>query len=63
MNVNEWSVVQQLPTHTEIMANITPAGFAIMYDEHEQPWLKVSLNDQDDICLVRAHRDYVQPVR
>lgn len=63
MNVNTWPVVQQFPTNTEFLANITPAGFAIMYDENENPWLKVSLDEQDEICLVRAHSDYVKPLR
>jgi len=63
MNLNAWPVVQQFPANTEFLANITPAGFAIMYYKNENPWLKVSLDEQDEICLVRAHSDYVKPVR
>jgi len=62
-NINEWPVVQQFSTDTELLANLTPAGFATLYDENENPWLKVSLDEFDTICLVRAHQEYVQPVR
>lgn len=62
MNVNEWPIVRQLPTGTELQANITPAGFALMYDENQAPWLKVSIGEHDEICLVRANTAYVQPL-
>jgi hypothetical protein len=62
MNINEWPVVQQFPPHTELLANIAPAGFATMYDENANPWLKVSLGNPEEICLVRAHTDYVKPL-
>jgi hypothetical protein len=63
MQVNTWPVVHQFPTGTKILANITPAGFATMFDDNQNPWLKVSLGENDEICLVRAHQDYVRPIK
>jgi hypothetical protein len=62
MTVSEWPVVERFPTHTKLQANLAPAGFAILYDENENPWLKVNLDNADEICLVRAHAAYLQPV-
>lgn len=62
MNVNEWPIVRQFPTGTELQANITPAGFALMYDENQAPWLKVNIGEHDEICLVRANTAYIEPI-
>lgn len=61
LNIQEWPVVRQFPKNTELKANSSPAGFIIMADENDKPWLKVSIGDNDQICLVRANSQFIQP--
>jgi len=63
MNVVNWPVALRFGNGTRLTANTAPAGFATMMDERGLPWLKVSIGDQDQICLVRANRQFVRPVR
>ncbi|QEQ00557.1 hypothetical protein RHP47_03630 [Thermosynechococcus sp. QKsg1] len=56
-----WPVVRRFPTGTVLRANITPAGFATITDSRGLPWLKVSIGDEDRICLVRANRRFIRP--
>ena len=62
MTVGSWPVVKTFAPGTILRANITPAGFSALFDENRQPWLKVSLGDNDEICLVRANQRFVRPV-
>jgi len=62
MNVVNWPVVQRFGRGTTLTANISPAGFAMLRDERGLPWLKVSLGNGDQICLVRANRRFVRPL-
>lgn len=62
MDVVNWPVVRRFRTGTVLTANLTPAGFEIMYDNRNLPWLKVSIGSNDQICLVRANRQFVRPV-
>jgi hypothetical protein len=64
-NISEWPVVRRFQKNTPsqyLTANLSPAGFATFTDELGNPWLKVSIGSNDQICLVRANAKYVQPV-
>lgn len=63
LNIREWSIVRQFPTNTHLIANGTPAGFVIIKDENNKPWLKVSIGADDKICLVRANSSFIRPVQ
>ncbi|MDY6939394.1 MAG: hypothetical protein SWY16_17215 [Cyanobacteriota bacterium] len=62
MNVREWEVVRSFDYGTVLMANRTPAGFVTLNDDRGLPWLKVSIGDNDEICLARANRDFIRPL-
>lgn len=59
---SQWQVVRQFAAGTPLTANLAPAGFAVLYDEQQKPWLKVSMGEDEQICLVKANAAYVQPV-
>lgn len=61
MNVLNWDVVRRFAPGTTLTANTTPAGFATMMDSRGLPWLKVSIGDNDQICLVRANSRFIRP--
>ncbi|MCL1467878.1 hypothetical protein [Argonema galeatum] len=63
MNVSQWPVVRRFRKNTRISANLGPAGSGTFEDENGSPWLKVSIGDDDRICLVRANARFVRPVR
>ena len=60
-NIDQWSIVRSFKRNSVLKANITPAGFALLYDTRNKPWLKVSLGTKDQICLVRANSKFIQP--
>ncbi|MBD1910907.1 MULTISPECIES: hypothetical protein [unclassified Leptolyngbya] len=60
-DVVNWGVVRRFATGTVLTANTTPAGFATMTDSRGLPWLKVSIGNNDQICLVRANSRFVRP--
>jgi hypothetical protein len=61
LNIQEWSVVRQFSKDTELKANNSPAGLITIADENGQPWLKVSIGENDQICFVRANSQFIQP--
>lgn len=61
-NIADWAIVRRFWSGTVLNANRTPAGFTYIYDDRGFPWLKVSLGDRDEICLVRANQQFVVPV-
>lgn len=66
LNISQWSVVRHFQKNTPsqtLTTNLTPAGFATLFDESGKPWLKVSIGSDQQICFVRANKKYVQPVR
>ncbi|MFB2924280.1 MULTISPECIES: hypothetical protein [Aerosakkonema] len=63
MNISEWPVVRRFRKNTRIGVNLGPAGSGTFEDENGLPWLKVSIDDDDRICLVRANSRFVRPVR
>ena len=62
LNVVNWGVVRQFRTGTILTSNTTPAGFATLTDSRGLPWLKVSIGRNEQICLVRANRQFIRPV-
>ncbi|MDR5639202.1 MULTISPECIES: hypothetical protein [unclassified Thermosynechococcus] len=56
-----WPVVHRFPTGTVLRANITPAGFATITDSRGLPWFKVSIGEENHICLVRANHRLIRP--
>lgn len=58
----QWQVVRQFSSGSILTANLAPAGFATLYDQQQQPWLKVEIGENDTICLVRANAAYIQPI-
>lgn len=63
LTIEQWPVVRQFRQGETLTANNTPAGFVMVADDKDQPWLKVSLGAQNEICLVRANAQYIKPVQ
>ena len=66
LNISQWPVVRRFQKNTPsqtLTANLTPAGFATLVDTSGKPWLKVNIGADEQICLVRANKKYVEPVR
>ena len=61
-NFGQWQVVRTFSVGTTLTANLAPAGFALLYDGQQKPWLKVSIDENEQICLVRANVAYVEPI-
>lgn len=62
LNIQDWTIVRRFHSDMVLTANTTPAGFTYIYDDRHLPWLKVSLGDNDEICLVRANQRFVVPI-
>ncbi|MGA7934615.1 MAG: hypothetical protein WCA35_13795 [Kovacikia sp.] len=60
-NIYQWSVVRSFKRNSVLKSNITPAGFALMFDTRNKPWLKVGVGSKEQICLVRANSKFIQP--
>ncbi|HIK35629.1 MULTISPECIES: hypothetical protein [unclassified Thermosynechococcus] len=54
LEIMHWPLVRRFPRGTVLTA--TPAGFATITDSRGLPWLKVSIGEEERICLVRANR-------
>jgi hypothetical protein len=63
LTIGQWAIVKRFRRNTILTANLTPAGFATMTDTLNKPWLKVSMGENDQICLVRANSKFIRPVR
>lgn len=61
MDVENWQVVKQFQRNQALLANLAPAGFAMLGDDNSKPWLKVSLGTNESICLVRANSKFIRP--
>lgn len=62
-SVSNWQIVRRFKRNTPLTANLSPAGFAILYDRQKKPWLKVSIGSNDQICLVRGNARYIRPIQ
>jgi hypothetical protein len=65
LNIENWPVVGKLPAGQDFEINLGPAGFGVVYDTKQQPWIYVEKTDQTSDpshCFVRANRQFVQPI-
>lgn len=62
LTFDQWDVVRRFKRNSVLISNTTPAGFALMFDESNKPWLKVRTGTKEQICLVRANSKYIQPI-
>lgn len=62
-NIQSWPVVRTLAYDTAIVSDGSPAGFMTIQDDQNAPWLKVSIGENSQICLIRANSQYVMPRR
>lgn len=68
MNIGQWPVIRKFAGGTILTANGVPAGFVVIHDENEKPWLKVNISPPgeksgDAVCYVRANVKYVRPIQ
>jgi hypothetical protein len=61
MDIQNWPVVKRFKRNQALLANTIPAGFAVVLDETDKPWLKVNLGAETNICLVRANAQFIRP--
>lgn len=61
--ISNWAIIRRFKRNTPLTANLSPAGFAMLYDKQKKPWLKVSIGANDQICLVRGNARYIQPIQ
>ena len=65
LNIENWPVVGQLKPGQNFEMNLGPAGFGIVYDTKQQPWIYVEKANETDApshCFVRANQRFVQPI-
>jgi len=65
LNIENWPVVGKLTPGQDFEINLGPAGFGVVYDTKQQPWIYVEKTDQKAApshCFVRANRQFVQPI-
>jgi hypothetical protein len=61
LDIENWQVVKQYKRNQVLLANTAPAGFAMIADAQGKPWLKVTIGPNEQICLVRANAQFIQP--
>jgi len=65
LNIENWPVVGKLSAGQDFEINLGPAGFGVVYDTKQQPWIYVEKTDQTAApshCFVRANQQFVQPI-
>lgn len=69
-SILDWPVIRRFKKGDVLIANTTPAGFALTTDNRGLPWLKVNIgaiptNDSggEVICYVRANSKFIRPVK
>jgi hypothetical protein len=65
LNIENWPVVGQLKPGQNFEINLGPAGFGIVYDTKQQPWIYVEKANEAGApshCFVRANQRFVQPI-
>ncbi|MGL5083078.1 MAG: hypothetical protein ACRC8A_16450 [Microcoleaceae cyanobacterium] len=66
LEIETWSIVGTLQPGQRFEINLGPAGFGIVYDTQQNPWMFVKRtlgNDGPSQCFVRANRQFVQPIQ
>lgn len=65
LNIKNWPVVGTLKQGQDFVINPGPAGFGVVYDSENQPWMYVERTDEEGAvtnCFVRANSSFVQPI-
>ncbi|WP_254174363.1 hypothetical protein [Planktothrix pseudagardhii] len=65
LNIENWPVVGQLKPGQDFEINLGPAGFGVVYDTKQQPWIYVEKTNETGApshCFVRANQRFVQPI-
>ncbi len=65
LNIENWPVVGKLPPGQDFEINLGPAGFGVVYDTKQQPWIYVEKTSQTGTpshCFVRANQQFVRPI-
>lgn len=65
LNIESWPVVGKLNPGQDFEINLGPAGFGVVYDTKQKPWIYVEKTAQSGTpsnCFVRANRQFVQPI-
>ncbi|MDY7021420.1 MAG: hypothetical protein SWJ54_08660 [Cyanobacteriota bacterium] len=64
-DIVNWPIVGTLKQGEDFKINLGPAGFGVVYDTRQKPWIYVE-NTQGEAgpshCFVRANRRFVKPV-
>lgn len=65
LDIINWPVVGTLKQEQRFRINLGPAGFGVMYDTQNKPWIFVEQtfdNNTVNQCFVRANDQFVRPV-
>jgi hypothetical protein len=65
LDIINWPVVGTLKQQQKFKINLGPAGFGVVYDTRQKPWIFVDQTFDDSSvnqCFVRANHKFVQPV-
>jgi hypothetical protein len=65
LDIVNWPIVGTLKQEQRFRINSGPAGFGVMYDTRNQPWIFVEQtlgNNAVNQCFVRANDQFVQPI-
>ncbi len=64
-NIGKWPVVGALKQGQDFEINPGPAGFGVVYDTKQNPWMyveNIAGENGPSNCFVRANRRFVQPI-
>ncbi|MGC9526603.1 MAG: hypothetical protein ACP5D7_13800 [Limnospira sp.] len=64
-DIGNWPVVGTLEQGQDFQIELGPAGFGVIYDTEERPWIYVERTDETGApsnCFVRANSSFVQPI-
>ncbi|MGB3403012.1 MAG: hypothetical protein WBA77_09995 [Microcoleaceae cyanobacterium] len=65
LDIVNWPIVGTLKQEQRFRINLGPAGFGVMYDTQNKPWMFVEQtlgNNSVSRCFVRANYQFVQPI-
>lgn len=65
MDIFNWRVIGTLKKGQTFENELGPAGFGIMFDTRNKPWMfvdKISAKGAPKQCFVRANSQYIKPV-
>ncbi len=65
LDIENWPVVGTLKPGQDFEINPGPAGFGVVYDSKQNPWIyieKTAANGAPSRCFVRANRRFVKPI-